>query len=90
MGMSEINDLRFTATAEDLKRWEWFFKEMEKRNLLTIYEISKLYANRGDSKLKRQYFKVKLALSRDTCKNLQYGLETPAIYRFQSFWLSGL
>ena len=60
MGMSEINDLRFTATAEDLKRWEWFFKEMEKRDLLTIYEISKLYANRGDSKLKRQYFKVKL------------------------------
>lgn len=58
--MGEINDLRFTATPEDLQRWEWFFKEMEKRNLLTIYEISKLYPNRGDSKMMRQYFKVKL------------------------------
>jgi hypothetical protein len=58
--MSEINDLRFMATAEDLAKWEWFFKEMERRNLITIYEISKPYPNRGDSKLVRQYFKVKL------------------------------
>jgi hypothetical protein len=43
-----------------LEKWEWFFKEMEKRGLITIYEASKQYANRGDSKLKRQYFKVKL------------------------------
>ncbi|BAZ19073.1 hypothetical protein NIES4071_109580 (plasmid) [Calothrix sp. NIES-4071] len=58
--MGEINDLRFTAPPEDLERWEWFFKEMEKRGLITIYEVSKLYDNRGDSKLKRKYFKVKL------------------------------
>jgi hypothetical protein len=60
MIMGEINDLRFTAPPEDLERWEWFFKEMEKRELITIFESSKQYANRGDSKLKRQYFKVKL------------------------------
>lgn len=60
MQMGEINDLRFTATPEDLARWEWFFKEMEKRGLITIFEKSNQYANRGDSKLKRQYFKVKL------------------------------
>lgn len=58
--MSEINDLRFTATAEDLAKWEWFFKEMERRDLITIYEISRLYPNRDDSKLARKYFKVKL------------------------------
>jgi hypothetical protein len=58
--MGEINDLRFTAPPEDLKRWEWFLKEMEKRGLITIYSSSKQYANPGDSKLKRQYFKVKL------------------------------
>ena len=58
--MNEINDIRFTATPKDLQRWEWFFKEMEKRDLLIIYEISKLYPNRGDSKLSRQYFKIKL------------------------------
>ncbi|MBD2416040.1 hypothetical protein FACHB389_35145 [Nostoc calcicola FACHB-389] len=55
-----MNDLRFTAPAEDLEKWEWFFKEMEKRGLISIFEVSKHYANRGDSKLKRQYFKVKL------------------------------
>lgn len=58
--MGEINDLRFTATAEDLNKWEWFLKQMEKRGLITIFESSKQYNNRGDSKLKRQYFKVKL------------------------------
>ncbi|YAF99191.1 MAG: hypothetical protein AB3A66_27345 (plasmid) [Nodularia sp. CChRGM 3473] len=58
--MGEINDLRFTAPPEDLERWEWFFKEMEKRGLITIFDRSKQYVNRGDSKLKRQYFKVKL------------------------------
>lgn len=62
--MGEINDLRFTATAEDLEKWQWFFKEMEKRNLITIYEVSKLYPNRGDSKFMRQYFKVKLNAER--------------------------
>ncbi|MEH2078614.1 MAG: hypothetical protein V7K89_00935 [Nostoc sp.] len=60
MIMGEINDLRFTAPPSDLERWEWFFKEMEKRGLITIFESSQHYANRGDSKLKRQYFKVKL------------------------------
>lgn len=58
--MTELNDIRFTAPTDDLARWEWFFKEMEKRELITIYEISKLYPNRGDSKMCRQYFKVKL------------------------------
>jgi hypothetical protein len=58
--MGEINDIRFTATQEDLDRWEWFFKEMESRGLITIYESSKIYPNRGDSKLMRKYFKVKL------------------------------
>ena len=58
--MSEVNDLRFSATPEDLRRWEWFLKEMEKRGLIEIYEVSKPYANRGNSKLMRQYFKVKL------------------------------
>lgn len=57
---SEINDLRFTATEEDLQKWQWFFKEMEKRGLITVYEVSRIYDNRGDSKLKRCYFKVKL------------------------------
>lgn len=59
-GMSEINDLRFTAPPEDLERWEWLLKEMEKRELITIFEVSKHYDNRGDSKLKRQYFKIKM------------------------------
>lgn len=58
--MGEINDIRLTATPDDLARWEWFLKEMEKRDLITIYEISKLYPKRGDSKLMRRYFKVKL------------------------------
>ncbi|MFN6474376.1 MAG: hypothetical protein RMY36_032485 [Nostoc sp. SerVER01] len=58
--MGEINDARFTASEEDLQKWEWFFKEMEKRGLITIFEVSKHYANRGDSKLKQQYFKIKL------------------------------
>jgi hypothetical protein len=39
--MSEINDLRFVAPPEDLERWEWFLKEMEKRGLITICESSK-------------------------------------------------
>lgn len=59
-GMGDINDLRFMASPEDLERWEWFLKEMEKRGLITIYESSKPYKNRGDSKLERQYFKIKL------------------------------
>ncbi|MEO0841993.1 MAG: hypothetical protein AAF063_24205 [Cyanobacteria bacterium J06643_5] len=58
--MSEINEIRLTVTPDDLARWEWFLKEMEKRDLITIYEISKLYSNRRDSKLVRRYFKVKL------------------------------
>ncbi|MEO1185447.1 MAG: hypothetical protein AAFX46_12490 [Cyanobacteria bacterium J06636_27] len=64
--MAEINDIRFTATREDLERWEWFFKEMEKRGLITIYEISKLYPMRGESKLIRKYFKVKLNAERES------------------------
>jgi hypothetical protein len=58
--MGEINEVRFTAPPEDLEKWEWFFKEMEKRGLITIFEASKQYANRGESKFKRQYLKVKL------------------------------
>jgi hypothetical protein len=56
----EINDMRITATPEDLERWHWLFTEMEKRGLITIYEASKHYPNRGDSKLCRQYLKIKL------------------------------
>ncbi|BAY87880.1 hypothetical protein NIES267_74040 (plasmid) [Calothrix parasitica NIES-267] len=57
---TEINDIRFTGTKEDLAQWEWFFREMETRGFISIYEISRLYPNRGESKMCRQYFKVKL------------------------------
>jgi hypothetical protein len=58
--MGEINDIRISATSEDLERWQWLFEEMEKRGLITVYETSKNYPNRGDSKLSRKYFKIKL------------------------------
>lgn len=59
--MGEINDIRISATSEDLERWQWLFEEMEKRGLITVYEASKNYPNRGDSKkLSRKYFKIKL------------------------------
>lgn len=56
----EINDIRIAATPEDLERWRWLFEEMEKRGLIDVFETSKHYPNRGDSKLSRQYFKIKL------------------------------
>ena len=37
---TEINDIRFTGTKEDLAKWEWFFREMETRGFISIYEIS--------------------------------------------------
>lgn len=63
--MGEINDLRFTATPEDLQRWEWFFQGDGETGTITIYEISKLYPMRGESKLIRKYFKVKLNAERN-------------------------
>lgn len=57
---TDTNDIRFTGTKEDLAQWEWFFREMETRGFISICEISKLYPNRGESKMFRQYFKVKL------------------------------
>lgn len=56
----EINDIRITATTDDLERWQWLFQEMERRGLIDVFESSKHYPNRGDSKLSRQYFKIKL------------------------------
>jgi hypothetical protein len=58
--MGEMNEVRISATSEGLERWQWFFGEMEKHGLTTVFERSKHYANRGDSKLSRQYFKIKL------------------------------
>ncbi|MBD2772058.1 hypothetical protein [Iningainema tapete] len=58
--MSEINEFRISAPPEDLDKWVWFLEEMEKRQLITIYEKSNYYNNRGDSKFKRLYIKLKL------------------------------
>lgn len=61
--MSEINDLKFTALPGDLLKWEWFFKELEKRELVTIYGVSPQISGRDSSKLKWQYFKIKLRVA---------------------------
>lgn len=53
-------EMRLAGTAEDLERWSWFLDLMEGKGLITILEKSKLYPNRGDSKLFRLYIKIKL------------------------------
>jgi hypothetical protein len=33
----EINDIRITATTDDLERWQWLFQEMERRGLIDVF-----------------------------------------------------
>lgn len=60
--MNQI-DMRLTGTVEDLERWEWFLNLMASKGLITILEKSKLYQNRGESILYRQYIKIRLNIS---------------------------
>lgn len=55
---TEINEMRMTAIKSDLFQWESFFQEIASRELITIVELSKPYANRN-SMLYRQFYKVK-------------------------------
>ena len=53
-------DMRLMGTEEDLKKWAWFLELIESKDMITVLEKGKLYANRGDSKLYRLYIKIKL------------------------------
>ncbi len=55
---TNITEVRFTGTTKDLREWEDFLRAIESKELITIYEITRLYPNR-DSELKRQFYKLK-------------------------------
>ncbi|MHC5826063.1 MAG: hypothetical protein ACYT04_61975 [Nostoc sp.] len=58
--MSNQIDMRLMGTTEDLQKWAWFLGLMNDKGLITILEKSEPYKNRGDSKLFRQYIKIRL------------------------------
>lgn len=58
--MSNQIEMRLMGTQEDLQRWEWFLNLMDSKGLIIILEKSKLYNNRGESLLYRQYIKIRL------------------------------
>lgn len=58
--MSSYIEMRLMGTEEDLQRWEWFLNLMDSKGLITVLEKSKLYKNRGESLLYRQYIKIRL------------------------------
>jgi hypothetical protein len=53
-------EIRLVGTQEDLEKWEWFLEKMNEKGLVTILEKSRLYKNRGESLLYRQYLKINL------------------------------
>jgi len=59
-GVSNQIDMRLMGTTEDLQKWAWFLGLMNEKGLITILEKSEPYKNRGDSKLFRQYIKIRL------------------------------
>lgn len=48
------------GTTDDLERWLWFLKLLDKKGLITIIEVSAPYKNRGDSIQYRQYIEIRL------------------------------
>lgn len=57
---SAFIEMRLMGTEEDLAKWTWFLELIESKDMITVLEKSKLYQNRGDSKLYRLYIKIKL------------------------------
>ena len=53
-------EMRLMGTEQDLEKWAWFIELIESKDMITVLEKSKLYPNRGDSKLYRLYIKIKL------------------------------
>jgi hypothetical protein len=53
-------DMRLMGTQEDLDKWAWFLELVESKGMITVLEKSRLYSNRGESKLLRLYMKIKL------------------------------
>lgn len=58
--MSDPIDVRLSGTEEDLQAMCWFLRQMSESGLIDIQQLSKLYKNRGESQLYRQYIKIKL------------------------------
>ncbi len=56
---TEFNDMRLTASLDDLSQWKAFLEKVASRDLITIVETSKPYPNRDSTILHRQYYKVK-------------------------------
>ena len=57
-----MTDIRINGTLPQLEQWQRLLKELERHNLAAIYEISKPYPNRGESKLYRSYIKAELRI----------------------------
>jgi hypothetical protein len=55
-----MNDIRISGTLEDLQHWEQLLNELQSSGKIEILESSTPYKNRGDSKIYRQYIKVKI------------------------------
>lgn len=52
--------MRLTGDEQDFAAFREFFKIIEKHKLIEIEEVSRLYKNRGESKLYRSYLKIDL------------------------------
>ncbi len=53
-------EMRLMGVPEDLEKWAWFLDLVAEKGMITVLEKSKLYQNRGESKLMRLYIKIKL------------------------------
>jgi hypothetical protein len=53
-------EMRLMGTPEDLEKWAWFLDLVAEKGMISVLDKSKLYPNRGESKLMRLYIKIKL------------------------------
>lgn len=58
--------MRLMGTEADLEKWLWFMEKMNQHQLIEIFEKSRPYPNRGDSKHHRIYLEIDLVVPDDS------------------------